>query len=110
MRRQSGYKGNRSKRRFAKGKRAFSICDRTGWKTRYKDMVIEPGTGIFVDKSWSDGKWNRVDHPQNFPADTSENIGLKHARIDRPEPLPTYLTDESGDYILLNGVPIVVED
>lgn len=105
MRTTRGYKGSRRKRRFAKGKKAFAICDRTGFKISYRDMVKEPGTGLFVDKSWSDGRWNRVDHPQNFPADVSENIGLKNPRTDRTEPLPNYLISELG-MILANGKPI----
>jgi hypothetical protein len=44
-----------------------AICQRGGHKIRYKDLVKEPGTGLLVDKRWSDGRWNAVDHPLNNP-------------------------------------------
>ena len=79
----------RSKRRkYASGKNSFAICDRTGFKHRLRDMVIEPGTGLFVYKGWSDGRWSRVDHPLNFPAPAGEAIGLKNAS---PDIIPKYI-------------------
>lgn len=105
----SFYRGRRSRKRFARGKRALAICDRGGHQVLLKDTVIEPGTGLRVDKRWSDGEWNRVDHPQNYSADVSENIGLKDPRTDRDEPKLQYLTDENGVIILANGAPILIE-
>lgn len=97
----------RARRRFARGKKARAICDRSGFEIAYKDSVIEPGTGIRVDKRWSDGMWNRVDHPQNFPADTSENIGLRDPRTDTYESGVEFLTDEDGVIITgEDGFPI----
>jgi len=104
-------KGRRSRRKFAKGKKALVICDRGGHSVLLRDTVIEPGTGLRVDKKWSDGKWNKVDHPQNFSADTSENIGLKNPRPDRVEPSLNYLRDSDGDLILDgSGQPIFTEE
>jgi hypothetical protein len=74
----------RRRKQFAKGKKAVAICDRTGFKHKRSEMVIEPGTNLLVHRSWSDGKWNRVDHPQNFPADVSESVGIQNPRLDTP--------------------------
>lgn len=87
------------KRKYASGKKSFGICDRSGFKVPYKRLVKEPGTGLMVDKRWSDGRWNRVDHPQNFPPDVGETIGLKNPRPDIIDPQPNYLVDENGNLI-----------
>lgn len=96
-------------RKFAKGKKALAICDRGGHQVPYSKTVIEPGTGLRVDKRWNDGRWNRVDHPQNFPADTGESVGLKDPRPARTEP-SVLLLDESGEVITDdNGLPFFAE-
>jgi hypothetical protein len=103
-------RGRKRSRRYAKGKRAFAICDRSGFKVPYKDTIIEPGTGLRVDKRWNDGKWNRVTHPRNFPADTSESISLRDPRPDRVEPNPLFLVDENNNLLKdENGLPIILE-
>ena len=103
----------RNRKKFAQGKKAFAICDRTGFKHRMRDMVVEPGTGILVYKRWSDGEWNRVDHAQNFPADTREAIGLKNPRTDTYNPEMPYLIDlDNGEDLLIlaeDGMPIYVD-
>lgn len=103
----SGNNKNRHKRRkrkYASGKMAFVICDRTGFKVPYRNSVVEPGTGLRVDKRWSDGMWNIVDHPQNFPADVGEAINLENPRMDVPEVQPPFLAaDEDGVLILMDG-------
>lgn len=69
---------------MARRKRGVAICDRTGAKHKYKDMVIEPGTGYFVHKSASDGAYNLKDHPQNhLRRHGPDPKPLKHARPDR---------------------------
>jgi hypothetical protein len=71
-------------------------------------MVVEPGTGLFVHRSMSDGKWNRVDHPLNFPADTSEAISLP-VRSVTDDDTPPFLVEEDGTLILDdNGQPIYI--
>jgi hypothetical protein len=97
-----------SKRRWAKGKKARSICDRSGFEHAYKDMVVEPGTGLLVYKRWSDGRWNLVDHPLNFPADASENIALKNPRSNTNEGSPAFLLDEELFILDVYGLPILV--
>lgn len=93
-----GFRRTKRRRKYASGKKARAICDRSGFEHAYKDMVVEPGTGLLVYNKWSDGKWNKVDHPQNFPADVGEAIGLKNPRTDVPEP-QILLTDSSGNVI-----------
>jgi hypothetical protein len=61
-------------------------------------MVKEPGTNLWVHRSESDGMWNRVDHPQNFPADVNEAIGLKNPRPARTEPNPVYYIRPDGTF------------
>ena len=108
-RRGRGFTRRNRRRKFAKGKKARAICDRSGFEYAYKEMVVEPGTGLLVHKSMSDGRWNRVDHPQNFPADVNETIGLRNPRTDTPnDPVP-FLADENDVLILDdNGQPIFV--
>jgi len=92
-------RNSKAKRKFAKGEKATAICDRSGFKHKLKDMVLEPGTNLLVHKSLSDGKWNRVHHPQNFAADTKENISL---RVSRPDPTShdeILVKDSSGTVI-----------
>ena len=91
-------KQRRGRRKFAQGKKAVGICDRTGFKHMKKDLVMEPGTKLLVYKAWNDGAYNRVDHPQNFPADVGESIGLKNPRPDIEDP-QVLLTDVSGNVI-----------
>lgn len=93
-------KSSGRKRKFALGRKARAICDRSGFEVAYRDTVIEPGTGLRVDKRWSDGMWNRVDHPQNFSGDTSESIALRDPRIDTYKPNINYLLDNEDGIIL----------
>ena len=102
-------KNRTNRRRYASGKKSFGVCDRTGFKVPYKKLVKEPGTGILVDRSWSDGIWNRVDHPQNFPADVGESIGLRNPRPDFVDANTEFLIDEDGNIVLgPGGIPFVV--
>ena len=73
--------------KFAKGVHAKAICDRSGKKYPYKEMVLEPGTKLLVHYTETDGKWNSVDHAQNYPpVKKTESVGLKNPRPDRVEP------------------------
>lgn len=76
-------------KRYASGKHAVAICQRSAKKIPYRRLVKEPGTGFLVDKRWSDGKWNLVDHPRNFlPKDLSDATGLKYSTgNDNPDEL-----------------------
>lgn len=52
---------------YGKGKYSFGICDRSGKKVPYRELVEEPGTGLVVHYTESDKQFNAVDHPQNKP-------------------------------------------
>ena len=49
---------------MAKGKYAYFICDRSGFRFKYSERVKEP-TGLVVGASETDGRYNILDHPQN---------------------------------------------
>jgi len=95
----------RSSHKWATGKHAWAISDRSGFRFPYREMIFEPGTNLFVHKSESDGMWNRVDHPQNFPADTREAIGLKNVRRDVTDPKPNYIFFEDGTFLIITEDP-----
>ena len=102
-------------KRFASGKYAKAVSDRSGFVYPWREMVREPGTGFIVHKSESDGKYNLVDHPQNHVArDYSDAIALRWSRPEvsvtagvtvslpyhttAPEPIP-----ETFELLLING-------
>lgn len=70
---------------FAKGRNAVAIDQRTGFKELQREMMFEPGTGYYVKRSESDGKWSLINHPQNYPSPKlkySERVGLKYPSPD----------------------------
>ena len=68
---------------FARGKKAVTIDDRTGFKRPYEDMVFEPGTNYWVDKDESDKDFSLVSHPQNYgPEPKIERISLRNPSPD----------------------------
>lgn len=73
-------------RRMAKGRKAFIFSDRSGMPIKLSDAVVEEGTELIVDKTESDGKWNRVAMNQynEVPADAQQ------LEFNRPGPLNTY--------------------
>jgi hypothetical protein len=76
--------------KYSSGRKAIFYSERSGMPYRYRDMVKEPGTGLLVHKSESDGKWNRVamDKKPIIPADPQR---LEYSRpgfdfrVDAPE-------------------------
>lgn len=69
--------------RFARGKKSRAISQRSGFDFPYKRAIREPGTGLIIDSRESDGAYNRVDHPQNFPPrKKGEALGLRNASPD----------------------------
>lgn len=70
------------RRRFSKGKNAFAFSERSGMPYPYTEMIVEPGTGLRVHRSESDGKWNRVDMAKK-PIIPAEPQALK-------DPLPGF--------------------
>ena len=91
--------------RYAKGRRAFFICQRSGRKTPYKYLVIEPGTNLMVDRRESDGYYNIVDHPQNYSfKDFSDPAPLEHISVEADPEAPGKIE------ITVRGETIVLSD
>lgn len=90
-----------------RGGDAWAISDRSGMRFKIRDMVIEPGTGYFVHKSESDGKYNQVDHPQahlqKYAKLSGDPYPLKNTRVDINHVVDMFLTDEDSAFILDNN-------
>ena len=84
----------------ARGKHAFGICDRTGFRYPINELVFEfnngKKTGLRVGRDVADR-----DHPQNFVGriKTDDNQSIKDARPDRIEPLELHVgVPQSEDF------------
>jgi len=98
-----------AKRKWARGRRARFICQRTGWEIPYKYATVEPGTQFWVDRRWSDGKWNQVDHEQNFsPKDIADEAPLRLATGGTEFP-PETVANSLAEVSLPGGGGIIVE-
>jgi len=94
---------------YAKGKKARAICERSGFEYPISEMVTEPGTGYRVHKSESDGKFNMVDHPQNFSfGDFSDPKSVEFARPDPMTDVEAALLAEDDFYLLLEGGGLLI--
>lgn len=72
--------------KFAQGKHAYGISDRSGFRYRYKDMRRE-WNGLLVGRDEYDPK-----HPQLGPfRKVVDAQALKDARPDRIEPLQVFV-------------------
>jgi hypothetical protein len=96
---------------MARGRHSKAICDRCGWKYPYLSTLIEGGTRLRVCGECNDGRYNRVDHPQNHPPmdlTDDQHIYLPRPDIPDEEDLAiSYLLDENGVLILDEfGYPI----
>ena len=66
---------------YDRGKHAVFICDRSGFKFKYKDLVVEDG--LVIHKDEADAGWSIVSHPQNYPPEKlTEKIALRWAHPD----------------------------
>lgn len=94
--------------RFAKGQNAKAVSDRSGLTFPYREMITEPGTGLRVHWSESDGIYNIVQHPQNFIKRVFDDS--PPVQFARPSPwyVVEYLVDEvnlsAADYIWYDEV------
>ena len=66
---------------MAKGKYAYFICDRSGFRFKYSERVKEP-TGLVVGASETDGRYNILYHPQNKTPRINDDENLRDARPD----------------------------
>jgi hypothetical protein len=77
---------------YAKGKYAFGICDRTGFRYPVAELVYEftngKKNGIRVGRDVADG-----DHPQNFVGrvKSDDPQSIRDARPDATEPLEIHV-------------------
>lgn len=88
---------------FAKGKYAIAICQRSGLKKPYSEMIFEPGTNYWVHRSEDDGEDSLVTHPQNYPPEKlTERVALRWAFLDVqlsvPAPVCIADIDKNGLY------------
>lgn len=97
----SRWSRNSSSQTFAKGKKARAICDRSGFEYPMSEMVVEPGTNYLVHRSETDGMWNIVDHPQNFPpSKLGDAIAIENPRPDRR--FENFFSESDGDILQLS--------
>jgi hypothetical protein len=87
---------------FASTKNALRICQRSGFKYKYNKIIVEPGTGLWVHEDESDGRFNRVDHPQLHIKGVSDMMALEKPNPDIKDAIE-YLTDEDGNYLSALG-------
>lgn len=81
------FRKNQPEKHARRTGKAVAIDQRTGFKHLQKDMVFEAGTNYYVHKQESDGRYNLVDHPQNYRSaklDRPERIALRHPSPDTP--------------------------
>lgn len=72
--------------RYVKGKYAKALCQRCGFKYKYLDMAIEPGTKILVCPDCNDGANNRVTDPLNKSSEEPDAIRVvKNPSTDSTE-------------------------
>ena len=64
---------------MAKGKYAYFICDRSGFRFKYSERVKEP-TGLVVGASETDGRYYILDHPQHKTPRIDDDENLRDAR------------------------------
>jgi len=77
--------------KYATGKHAKAISDRSGMEFPYKEMVRE-WNGAFVHVSEFEPKQPQLE-PKPLSAD---GISLRHVRTDRTEPITTVMIAENG--------------
>lgn len=86
---------------FARGCRAVTIDDRSGFKESYKDMVFEPGTNFWVHKDESDKEFSIVSHPQNYaPEHIVDHVALRNPSPDTKLDSGFILAEDGIDFIL----------
>ncbi len=95
---------SRSSKKYASGKNARAICDRSGYEYPMSEMVVEPGTNYLVHHTMSDGMYSLVDHPQNFPVTKiGDVVGLENPRVDRKFENYVHLSDSLNILQLSDG-------
>ena len=80
----------------------LGVSDRSGFVYPRNEMIKEPGTGYWIHRSESDGRFNAVDHPQNNPTKYirfDDNKVVENARdIEQDTDAAPILEVSDGDY------------
>lgn len=82
--------------RYASGKHAFGICDRSGERVPYKDLVTEEWSGLRVARHWLEPD------PRRLKRQPHDAQALRNPRPEPAEDL-TYLVDIDGVYVETEG-------
>lgn len=89
---------------MATGKYAYSICQRSGLRFPYNEMVREPGTNLWVHESESDGSDNLVDLAKPKRRWLPEKQALDNIYPETPiQNTEFFLVDEDGNFIISEG-------
>ena len=78
--------------RYASGKHAFGICDRSGERVPYKDLVTEEWSGLRVARQWLEPD------PRRLKRQPHDAQALQNPRPEPAEDLD-YLVDIDGVYV-----------
>lgn len=91
--------------KYASGKNAWYICDRTGWRYRRKDMRKE-WNGLLVGKDVYEPK-----HPQLEPRrrNYADPQAIKDARPDRVEPYKVYVGVPQWNAPAKRSIPAITQ-
>lgn len=85
-------------------------CSRTGQRYSASQMTYEPGTGYLVARHQSDGMYNEVDHPRNFPRapiGPEAQPGYFREQTEGPRLVAaTVLGDFDGNVMLLGNLQV----
>lgn len=99
--------------RSKRSSKAWAISDRSGMRYPMSEMIKEPGTGYFIHRSESDGRYNYVDHPQahiDRYAQFGDPFPVENARpdiiwadvvgdLDLQDQNGAYVTDQNDNHI-----------
>lgn len=66
--------------RYARGRRAYGMCARSGRRMLLRDMVEDPFTGLLVDPAWAEPPLMRP------PTDIIDAIALRRPTADLDHP------------------------
>jgi hypothetical protein len=77
-------------KRWATGRKAIGICDRSGLQFPLRELVKEPGTGFLVHFTESDGRYNQVTSPLNLPPQNRSFGDSKPLKNPRPGEYVSY--------------------
>ncbi|MEK9918813.1 MAG: hypothetical protein VW496_05410 [Pelagibacteraceae bacterium] len=66
---------------MASNKNAYGLCDICGWRYPLKDLKFDTARNLVCPTDF-DGAFDKINHPQNFTANLTENIVVRNPRPD----------------------------